>query len=61
MGYLASEENETTGGLFQIAAGWIAQLRWQRTGGHGFPVNKPLTPEAILSKWKVIIDFCKSP
>ncbi|OCH95482.1 multifunctional beta-oxidation protein [Obba rivulosa] len=58
VGYLASEANEeTTCGLFEVAAGWVAQLRWQRTGGHGFPVNKPLTPEAILSKWKVIIDF----
>lgn len=58
MGFLSSEANEeTTGGLFQVAAGWIAQLRWQRTGGHGFPVNIPLTPEAIASKWKVITDF----
>ncbi|KAH9928628.1 multifunctional beta-oxidation protein [Fomitopsis serialis] len=58
VGFLSSEANEeTTGGLFQIAAGWIAQLRWQRTGGYGFPVNKPLTPEAIIAKWKVITDF----
>ncbi|KAH9838412.1 multifunctional beta-oxidation protein [Rhodofomes roseus] len=58
VGFLSSEANEeTTGGLFQVAAGWIAQLRWQRTGGHGFPVNKPLTPEAIFSKWQVITDF----
>ncbi|EPT05640.1 hypothetical protein FOMPIDRAFT_67625 [Fomitopsis schrenkii] len=58
VGFLSSEANEeTTGGLFQVAAGWISQLRWQRTGGHGFPVNVPLTPEAIVSKWKVITDF----
>ncbi|KZT07638.1 multifunctional beta-oxidation protein [Laetiporus sulphureus 93-53] len=58
VGFLASEANvDTSGGLFQIAAGWVAQLRWQRTGGHGFPVNKPLTPEAITSKWKDITDF----
>lgn len=37
--------------------GWAAQTRWQRTGGHGFPVNKPITPEAILSKWDVITNF----
>ncbi|KAI0956040.1 hypothetical protein AcV7_006549 [Taiwanofungus camphoratus] len=58
VGYLTSEANEeTSGGLFQIAAGWVAQLRWQRTGGHGFPVNRPLTPESIISKWNVITDF----
>ena len=37
--------------------GWAAQTRWQKAGGHGFPVNKPLTPEAILSKWDVITNF----
>ncbi|CCM04300.1 uncharacterized protein FIBRA_06471 [Fibroporia radiculosa] len=58
VGFLTSEANEeTTGGVFQIAAGWVAQLRWQRTGGHGFPVNKPLTPEAIIAKWSAITDF----
>ncbi|PCH42266.1 multifunctional beta-oxidation protein [Wolfiporia cocos MD-104 SS10] len=58
VGFLTSEANEeTTGGLFQIAAGWVAQLRWQRTGGHGFPVNHPLTPEAIISKWDTITNF----
>lgn len=39
--------------------GWAAQTRWQKAGGHGFPVNQPLTPEAILSKWNVITNFGK--
>lgn len=37
--------------------GWAAQVRWQRAGGHGFPVSAPLTPEAIISKWNVITNF----
>jgi len=37
--------------------GWAGQVRWQRTGGHGFPHNDKLTPEAVLSKWNVITDF----
>jgi hypothetical protein len=37
--------------------GWAAQVRWQRAGGHGFPVNVPLTPEAIISKWHIITNF----
>ncbi|KAI0368737.1 multifunctional beta-oxidation protein [Pilatotrama ljubarskyi] len=58
VGFLSSDANEeTTGSIFQTAAGWIAQIRWQRTGGHGFPVNRPLTPEAVISKWKLITDF----
>ncbi|EJF64655.1 multifunctional beta-oxidation protein [Dichomitus squalens LYAD-421 SS1] len=58
VGYLSSDANdETTGGIFQIAGGWIAQIQWQRAGGHGFPVNKPLQPEDIIAKWKVLTDF----
>ncbi|KAF8753574.1 NAD-P-binding protein [Rhizoctonia solani] len=58
VGYLASKDNEaTTGALFEVTGGWAAQTRWQRAGGHGFPQNKELTPEAILSKWKVITNF----
>ena len=49
--------DEVTGSLFEVSGGWAAQTRWQRAGGHGFPVNKPLTPEAILGKWDVITNF----
>lgn len=60
VGYLASEANEdATGGLFEIMGGWAAQTRWQKTGGHGFPVNRALTPEAVISKWDAITNFCK--
>ena len=45
--------------MFEVIGGWAAQTRWQRAGGHGFAVNKPLTPEAILAKWDVITNFGK--
>ena len=48
---------ETSGSLFEVSGGWAAQTRWQRAGGYGFPVNKPLTPEAILSKWNLFTNF----
>ncbi|CAL1716544.1 unnamed protein product [Somion occarium] len=58
VGFLSSEANtETSGKLFEIMGGWAAQTRWQRAGGHGFPVNKPLTPEAVISKWDIITNF----
>ncbi|KAH7930228.1 peroxisomal hydratase-dehydrogenase-epimerase [Leucogyrophana mollusca] len=58
VGYLTSEDNtETTGSLFEISGGWAAQTRWQRAGGHGFPANKPLTPEDIIAKWDVFTNF----
>lgn len=46
-----------TGGLFEIGSGWFARTRWQRSGGHGFPVDVPLTPEAVQQVWEKIINF----
>ncbi|TDL25503.1 putative multifunctional beta-oxidation protein [Rickenella mellea] len=58
VGYLTSEANEeTTGDLFDICGGSASQTRWQRSGGHGFPVTKPLTPEDIIGKWERITKF----
>ena len=46
-----------SGGLFEVGSGWQARTRWQRSGGHGFPIDVRLTPEAVLTAWKNIIDF----
>ena len=46
-----------TGNLFEVGSGWHAQTRWQRSGGHGFPVDQKLTPEAVKASWKDIINF----
>ncbi|KIJ52606.1 hypothetical protein M422DRAFT_776220 [Sphaerobolus stellatus SS14] len=58
VGYLSSESNEEESGkLFETFAGWAAEVRWQRAGGYGFPVNKPLQPEDVIAKWGIITNF----
>lgn len=55
---LASDKApEPTGGLYEMGPGWFAATRWQRTGGHGFPVDVKLTPEAVVSQWGRITNF----
>ncbi|KAI0028864.1 peroxisomal hydratase-dehydrogenase-epimerase [Vararia minispora EC-137] len=51
------DNEDTSGGLFEVSGGWAAQVRWQLAGGHGFSVKKTLTPEDIKAKWPKITDF----
>lgn len=46
-----------TGGLFEVGSGWQGRTRWQRSNGYGFPIDVPLTPEAVLKVWDKILDF----
>ncbi|PNS16318.1 Peroxisomal hydratase-dehydrogenase-epimerase [Sphaceloma murrayae] len=56
--FLSSDKvPEPTGKLYEVGSGWFAQTRWQRTGGHGFPVDVPLTPEAVKGQWARITNF----
>lgn len=48
---------EGTKELFECGSGWFTNTRWQRSGGHGFPVNVKLTPETVRSHWKQITNF----
>lgn len=55
---LASDKcPEPTGGLYEVGSGWQAQTRWQRSGGHGFPVDVELTPEHVAEQWDKIRNF----
>ena len=48
---------DPTGGLYETGSGWYGQTRWQRSAGHGFPVDVKLTPEAVAEKLQKIITF----
>ncbi|KAK4552303.1 bifunctional hydroxyacyl-CoA dehydrogenase/enoyl-CoA hydratase fox2 [Recurvomyces mirabilis] len=46
-----------TGRLFEIGSGWVAETRWQRTGGAQFPIDVQLTPEEVQKNWQKILNF----
>ncbi|BCR87154.1 putative peroxisomal multifunctional beta-oxidation protein (MFP) [Aspergillus chevalieri] len=46
-----------TKGLYECGSGWFSATRWQRSGGHGFPVDVQLTPEEVAKNLQKIINF----
>lgn len=55
--YLGHEANKETAGTFEVGSGWMAKVRFQRSGGVGFPVNQPLFPEDVAGRFKDICNF----
>ncbi|KAJ7333411.1 peroxisomal hydratase-dehydrogenase-epimerase [Mycena albidolilacea] len=58
VGYLTSADNQrTSGALFEVSGGWVAQTRWERSGGYSFSAKVPYTPEDVVAKWSSITNF----
>ncbi len=55
--YLCHESSVETGHTYEVGAGWVARVRWQRSRGAFFPLTDAPTPEAIAAHWAEIDNF----
>lgn len=64
--FLVHEACTTTGAVFELGAGWISRLRWQRARGAALPLPppgptadgvEPISLEAVRDAWGAVGDF----
>ncbi|CUM65433.1 uncharacterized protein PRCAT00003072001 [Priceomyces carsonii] len=55
--YLTHDQNKLNGQIFEVAAGFFAQIRWERSGGVLFKPDESFTAEVVAKRFDEILDF----
>ncbi|KAF7330514.1 Peroxisomal hydratase-dehydrogenase-epimerase [Mycena venus] len=48
---------DASGKAFEVGAGFVAEIRWERSNGAVFKPDSSFTPSAVKAKWSHVIDF----
>lgn len=52
-----SSPADASGKVFELGAGFIAEIRWERSKGAVFKTDASFTPSAVKQKWAEVTDF----
>ncbi|KAL1680272.1 hypothetical protein EV122DRAFT_262636 [Schizophyllum commune] len=50
---------DASGRIFEVGAGYVTEIRWERSAGTVFKTDSTFTPSAVKAKWNEIVDFSK--